>query len=529
MQQQKQMKYYVLVKDLPIQVQRENIEAAASVASIIRTCLGPRAMQKMVITRIGSLELTNDGNSILREIDATHPAAKFLIELARTQDDNVGDGTTTVIILAAELLQNLFSLLTEKIHPVLICNSLQKILEKSLAFYEDIAVDIGHDATGEEGIDKTRLQIINGSIGTKLCTMLGVDIASLALKAVKIVYDEEKGIKRCDLTSYARVEKIIGGEFKECQVLNGIILNKNIIHAQMRKRIQNPRIVIMDCPFEYKKGESQTNFEFYGENDFSKALAIEEEQVKAQCEYVIALKPDIVVTEKGISDLAMSIFHSNNITALRRLKKTETSRLSKACGAKVVSRAEDLEEKHVGKGCGLFEYVKLGDEYYCKFVECDNPKACSIVLRGPSRDILNELERNFYDAVKVAKNIFITPKLCPGGGATEMALSKYLSKCTFGSDVEKKVTECVSESLKIIPSVLAANSGMVNPLNVIAQLEKKEDSYWGVNGETGEIADTRSIIMEPLSVKTQALKSAIEAASLLIRVDGIIQGSKVKN
>ncbi|KAL0265563.1 UNVERIFIED_CONTAM: hypothetical protein PYX00_011275 [Menopon gallinae] len=479
-------------------------------------------MQKMVITRIGSIELTNDGNAILREIDVAHPAAKSLLELAKTQDDEVGDGTTSVIVLAAELLQKMSGLLFGNVHPVRITQAMGRVLAHCLEHLRSLAVDVGRG-------EAERLAIVRASVGTKLCSVLGVRVDELALKAVKTVFSEEFGAKRVDLKSDMRVEKIVGSDFGACEVMDGVILNKNIIHAQMRRTIESPRILVLDVPLEYKKGESQTSYEFRDPAAFKRALEVEEEQIRQMCSRIAELSPDIVVTEKGISDLAMSILFANNITALRRLKKSETTRLVKACGGSVVSRLEELSPKVLGRNCGLFEYVKIGEEYFCKFSQCTKPKACSVVLRAPSKDLLDELERNFYDAVKVAKNVFLCPKMCPGGGSTEMALSLCLEKFG-GTDVERAVAERAAEALQAIPDILARNSGHPSPLDLVAELEAKQrqNRFFGIDGVLGEVADMRGRVMEPMAVKAQMLKSAFEAASLILRVDGVIQSTRSK-
>lgn len=519
MQRAAPRKMYILVPDKPAQIQSESAMAAKTISSIIRTCLGPRAMQKMVLTKINSIELTNDGNAILRELDVAHPSARSLIELAKTQDDEVGDGTTSVVILAAEILNEMTYILDKNVHPIRICQALSKGLRICTGALEKMTISLEDD-------EESMMRIIGASVATKVCSILKVPIEKLALEAVRNIY--VKGENRCDLKTNMKVEKILGRDFKESEVIDGVIINKDIIHPQMRRRIEDPRIVILESPLEYKKGESQTNYEFSREKDFTRALEIEEEQVREMCSKIIALKPDVVVCEKGVSDLALSILFENNITGLRRMKKTDTLRLSKACGATVANNPEDAEERHVGTSCGLFEYVKYGEEYYCKFSRCRNPKACSVVIRGPTKDILNELERNFMDAAKVAKNIFISPRLCPGGGAAEMAMACELMGSIGDNEVENDVFARLGSALTVIPSILLENSGVFNPLKTIAFLEQKhkEGSYYGVNGITGEVVDTRTLVLEPHAVKSQCIKSAIEAVSQLLRVDGIIESRR---
>ncbi|KHN69611.1 subunit gamma of T-complex protein 1 [Ordospora colligata] len=517
MQKQMPRKLYILVPDKPAQIQNESAIAAKTISSVIRTCLGPRAMQKMVLTKINSIELTNDGNAILRELDVAHPSARSLIELAKTQDDEVGDGTTSVVILAAEILGEMRNVLDKNIHPIKICKALSKALEICIKTIESASLSL------DTSNDSTRLMIIRGSVATKVCGVLKIPIEELALETVKKVYSKEDN--KCDLKTNMKVEKILGGNFLESEVLDGVLINKEIIHPQMHRKIENPRIVMIESPLEYKKGESQTNYEFSKEDAFTKALEVEEEQVREMCREILAVNPDIVVCEKGVSDLALSILFENNITGLRRMKKTDMSRLSKVCGARIVNRAEDLDEKHVGTLCGSFEYVKHGEEYYCKFSKCANPKACSVIIRGPTKDILNELERNFMDAVKVAKNIFVSPKLCPGGGAMEMAMARALKESIGKDEAETEVFSRMASALAVIPSILLENSGVFNPMEAITVLEQKqkEGSFYGIDGISGEVVDTRSIVLEPYAVKSQCIKSAVEAVSQLLRIDGIIE------
>lgn len=524
MQNQIPKKLYILVPDKPSQIQLESANASSMISSVIKTCLGPKAMQKMVITKINSIEITNDGNSILREIDVSHPSARSIIELARTQDDEVGDGTTSVVILASELLQEMSNVLNTEIkdidkypHPIKVCGYLTDILKLSMDVLNQLSLNI-------QDTEESIKAIIRSSIETKICTILKVPIDIIAYEVVKMI--TENGV--CDLKNNVKIEKILGGNMVQSGILDGIIINKDIIHPQMRKKIENPRIVILDTPLEYKKGESQTNYEFKNKDDFTKALEMEEKQIRTMCQYILNVNPDIVVSEKGICDLALSILYQNNITALRRLKKTETVRLAKAVGATIVNRVEDLDTKHVGEKCRLFEYIKSGDEYYSQFSKCIEPKACSVIIRGPTKDILNELERNFYDAAKVAKNLIISPKLVPGGGCLEANIIKKLKEYKTEDVLEKIVYNKVADALKVIPTILLINSGVYNPLMKIEFLEEEisKNKFSGVNGITGDIEDMRNIILEPFAVKKQIYASAMQAVIQLLRVDGIMESKR---
>jgi T-complex protein 1 subunit gamma len=344
-------------------------------------------------------------------------------------------------------------------------------------------------------------------------------MCGLALKAVRTVsWEIGNGRQEVDIKRYARVEKVPGGEIEDSRVLDGVMLNKDITHPKMRRRIENPRIVLLDCPLEYKKGESQTNIEITKEEDWNSILEIEEEQVKSMCEAIIALKPDLVITEKGVSDLAQHYFVKANITALRRVRKTDNNRIARATGATIVNRVDDLQESDVGTQCGLFEIEKIGDEYFTFLTECKSPKACTILLRGPSKDILNEIERNLHDAMGVARNVIFHPRLSPGGGATEMAVSVRLGQLARNIEgVQQWPYKGVADALEVIPRTLVQNAG-ASPVRVLTELRAKHaegKSSWGINGDTGTIVDMREYgIWEPEAIKLQSIKTAIEVSCL---------------
>ncbi|KUL90437.1 hypothetical protein ZTR_00092 [Talaromyces verruculosus] len=502
------------------QAQLSNITAAKTVADIIRSCLGPKAMLKMLLDPMGGIVLTNDGHAILREIEVAHPAAKSMIELSRTQDEEVGDGTTTVIILAGEMLAQALPQLERNIHPVQIISAYKRALNDALQIVEDISMPVDIDN------DKAMYSLIQSSIGTKFVSRWSELMCSLALKAVRTVSFEVGGGKReVDIKRYARVEKIPGGEIEDSTVIDGVMVNKDITHPKMRRRIENPRIILLDCPLEYKKGESQTNIEVSKEDDWNRILEIEEEQVKHMCDAILALKPDVVITEKGVSDLAQHFLVKNNVTALRRVRKTDNNRIARATGATIVNRVNDLQESDVGTRCGLFEIEKIGDEYFTFMRKCEDPKACTILLRGPSKDILNEIERNLQDAMAVARNVIFHPRLAPGGGATEMAVSvklQQLAKSVEG--VQQWPYKAVADAMEVIPRTLVENAGD-SPIRVLTRLRAKhvEGNYsWGINGDTGAIVDMKEYgVWEPEAVKLQSIKTAVESACLLLRVDDI--------
>lgn len=479
-------------------------------------------MLKMMLDPMGSVLLTNDGHAILREIEVAHPAAKSMIELSRTQDEEVGDGTTTVIILAGEILAYAVPSLERNIHPVVIISAFKEALADALQVIEDVStkVDVNNDDEMSE--------LIRVAIGTKFVSRWSRLMCSLALRAVRTVATDVGGKREVDVKRYARIEKIPGGEIEESCVLDGVMLNKDVTHPKMRRRIEDPRIVLLDCPLEYKKGESQTNIEMAHEQDWARVLEIEEEQIKRMCDSILAVKPDLVITEKGVSDLAQHYLLKANVTALRRVRKTDNNRIARATGATIVNRVDDIKESDVGVGCGLFEVRKIADEYFAFLTGCRDPKACTIMLRGPSKDILNEIERNLQDAMGVARNVFFHPRLSPGGGATEMAIRTVLGEKAHSIEgVKQWPYRSVAEAMEVIPRTLAQNCG-ANPIKVLTALRAKHAEglhTYGVDGETGRIVDMRTYgVWEPQAIKLQSIKTAVESACLLLRVDDIVSG-----
>ncbi|XP_045600219.1 T-complex protein 1 subunit gamma [Procambarus clarkii] len=506
-------------------VQMQNINAGKMIADVIRTCLGPRSMLKMLMDPMGGIVMTNDGNAILREITVQHPAAKHMIEIARTQDEEVGDGTTSVVILAGEMLAVAEQFLEHKMHPVIIIQAYRQALDDAIvALKNNLCIPV--DLNSEE----QTIEVIKSCIGTKFMGQYADLACSIALQAVKTVTTEEGGQKEIDIKKWARIEKIPGGKIEDCQVLTGIMVNKDVTHQRMKRRIENPRIILLDCPLEYKKGESQTNVELSSETDFTKMLEIEEEHVKSLCADLIALQPDLIITEKGVSDLAQHYFVKAGITCIRRVKKSDNNRIARACGATIANRTEELKEEDVGTGAGLFEVKKIGDEYFTFITECKNPKACTLLLRGPSKDILNEVERNLHDALGVARNLVLEPYLLPGGGAVEMAVSQILQeKAKSVSGIKQWPYTALAQALEVIPRTLSQNCG-ANIIRLLTALRAKHvsgETFWGVDGETGELSDMRKLkIWEPLAVKLQVYKTAVETAVLLLRIDDIVSGSK---
>jgi len=381
------------------------------------------------------------------------------------------------------------------------------------------------------------MSLVRSTVGTKFVSRFGDLICNLAIDAVLKITVERKDTKKkeIDIKRYARVEKIPGDYLENSVVLDGIMLNKDVVHPQMRRRIVNPRILLLDCPLEYKKGESQTNIEITKEEDFDTILKMEEQHIEKLCKEIIKHKPDLVFTEKGCADLAQHYLGKANISVIRRLRKTDNNRIARAVGATIVNEPADCKEEDIGTQCGLFEVKKIGDEYFSYLVECKDPKACSIVLRGASKDVLNEIERNLLDAMSVVRNVVTEPRVVPGGGATEMALGQALQKKSKSiSGVMQWPYRAVAQALEVIPRTLIENCG-ASTIRQLTALRAKhveaKGATWGIDGNTGALADMTELkIFDSYTVKTQTIKTAIEAACMLLRIDDIVSGiSKDKN
>ncbi|KAK9104489.1 hypothetical protein Scep_021333 [Stephania cephalantha] len=486
---------------------RAGFAIVAAVADIIRTTLGPRSMLKMLLDAAGGIVVTNDGNAILRELDLAHPAAKA----------------------TGEMLHVAEAFINKSYHPTVICRAYTKALEDAVAVLDQIAMSI--DVNDRAAM----LGLVKSCIGTKFTSQFGDLIADLAIEATTIVgVDLGQGLREVDIKKYIKVEKVPGGQLEDSKVLKGVMFNKDVVApGKMRRKIVNPRIILLDCPLEYKKGENQTNAELVKEEDWGVLLKLEEEYIENLCMQILQFKPDLVITEKGLSDLACHYLSKAGVSAIRRLRKTDNNRIAKACGAVVVNRPDELQESDVGTGAGLFEVRKIGDEFFAFIVECKDPKACTVLLRGASKDLLNEVERNLQDAMSVARNIIKNPRLVPGGGAAEFTVSAVLKqKSSSIEGIEKWPYEAAAIAFEAIPRTLAQNCG-VNVIRTMTALQGKhangENPWIGIDGNTGAITDMKERkIWDAYNVKAQTFKTAIEAACMILRIDDIVSGIKKK-
>jgi T-complex protein 1 subunit gamma len=533
MQQPQQQQVMVFNENLERQQGKQamanNIEAAKVISGLITSTLGPCAMLKMIIDPMGGTIMTNDGNCILREIDVIHPAAKHMLELARAQDEEVGDGTTAVIILTGEILTLAQPLLERKVHPLKIVKGFTHAMTDALKIIEAAATSINPDNEDELN------GVVKACLGTKFNSRAEELMCNLAVQATLRVVrvNPHKGTKEIDIKRYAKIEKIPGSTMDASEVLDGVMFNKDHVNAKMRRRIENPKILLIDTPLEYKKSETTIAIEVTKEEDWETLLKQEEDFLRMQAKCIIALKPDVVITEKGVSDLTAHFLAKANITCIRRLRKTDTNRIARATGATIVSRVEEMTVDVLGHGASLFEIKKIGDEYFTFITGCPKGSACTVILRGASKDTLNEMERNLHDAMCVARNIILEPRVLYGAGSIEMHTAVKLAENAKSlSGDHQAAYQALGLAQEIIPRTIAQNCG-ANTIRVVTELRAKHSDSanlsWGIDGIKGNMVDVKELkVVEPAAVKLQALKTAVEAACMILRVDDIVSGTTVK-
>ncbi|MBI5060911.1 MAG: TCP-1/cpn60 chaperonin family protein [Candidatus Aenigmarchaeota archaeon] len=498
--------------------QRINILIAKAVANAIKSTLGPKGMDKMLVSDLGDITISNDGATILGEMSIEHPAGKMMVEVAKTQDDSVGDGTTTAVVIAGGLLGKAENLLDDEIHPSIIIKGYRQAAKKAKEFYDQIADNITAKDT------KTLHDIALTSMTGKSAEA-SEELAEIVMKAVAQVMEEENGKITID-TDNIKVEKKVGDSLTDTKLVNGIVLDKEIVHAGMPKTVKNAKIALLDVALEIKEPETDAKIEITSPDQLQAFLDQEEGMLKKMVAKVKESGANVVICQKGIDDLAQHFLAKEKIVAIRRVKKSDMDALARATGGKVVSRIEDLSKEDLGNADLVQERKVAGD--LMTFVEgCKNPKAVSILLRGGSEHVVDEAERAIKDAVGSTTSAIKTGKIVAGGGSSEIEVAMKLRE--FAKTVggrEQLAIEAFAETLEIIPRTLAETAGM-DPIDTIVALRSKHSSkdgkYIGVDVYNAGFANMKDKkIIEPLSVKTQAITSASEVAEMLLRIDDII-------
>ncbi|PVU68740.1 thermosome subunit [Acidilobus sp. SCGC AC-742_M05] len=507
---------------------RNNILAAKVLAEMLKTSLGPRGLDKMLIDSFGDVTVTNDGATIVKEMEVQHPAAKLLVEIAKAQDAEVGDGTTSVVVLAGALLDKAEALLEQNIHPTLIIEGYTKAMNKALELLDKIAVPV--DVNNDENLRK----IATTTIGSKYSGQ-GPErekLVELAVNAIKIIAEPKpEGGYNVDLDN-VKIEKKKGGGLMDSMLVRGIVLDKEVVHPGMPKRVTNAKIAVLDAPLEIQKPDITTKIRVTDVEQLDSFLEEETKILKDMVEQIAATGANVVITQKGIDDVAQHFLAKKGILAVRRVKRSDVEKLARATGAKIVTSIRDLKPESLGYA-DLVEERKVGNDKMVFIEGAKNPRSVTILIRGANDMLLDEAERNLNDVLHGLRNIMREPKILGGGGAPEVELALRLREfaATVGGK-EQLAIEAFADALETIPSVLAESAGM-DPLDAVMQLRSlhsKGLKFAGVDVLNGKTADDMISVnvYEPLLVKKQVIKGAAEAAIALLKIDDLIAAAPPK-
>jgi len=500
--------------------QGSNIAAAKAVAGAVRTTLGPKGMDKMLVDTIGDVVITNDGVTILKEMDIEHPAAKMMVEVAKTQDDEVGDGTTTAVVIAGELLKRAEDLLEQDVHPTVIAHGYRMAAEKAKEILNDIAIAV-------KPTDKAMLlKIADTAMTGKGAEMARGKLCELVVKAAMMVADEDGTVD----TDNIKVEKKVGGSTDDSEIIEGMIIDKERVHPGMPTKVENARILLLNASVEFKKTEVDAEINITSPDQLQAFLDEEERMIRAIVEKIVASSANILFCQKGIDDIAQHYLAKAGILAIRRVKKSDMEKLARATGAAVISSIDAISKKELGKA-GLVEEKKVGGEEMIYVTKCVNPKAVSIIVRGGTEHVVDELDRALDDAISVVSVVMEDKKMVAGGGAPEIQLSLRLREyaASVGGRAQLAI-EAFANAMEIIPRTLAENAGL-DPIDMLVALRAEHDKgrkHTGLDVFKGAPADMlKAGVVEPLRVKTQAIASAAEAANMILRIDDVIAASRV--
>jgi len=504
------------------EAQKNNINAAKTVAEIVRTSLGPRGMDKMLVDSLGDVTITNDGATILKEIDVQHPAAKMMVEISKATDNEVGDGTTSVVVLAGSLIEKAEELITKNVHPTVIVDGYRKCAVKSIELLNSIAIKIANN-------EKEQLiKVAKTSMQTKLVSKESDDLANIVVTASQQVSESRNGSTKVDLDDI-KVEKKSGGSIKDTKLIKGIVLDKEVVHGGMPKRVEKAKIALINSALEIEKTEFDAKLNITSPEQMKRFLDEENTMLKNMVEKITGSGANVVICQKGLDDIAQHYLAKANVLTVRRVKESDMTKLSRATGARVINNLDDLTSKDLG-AADLVEERKIETDKWVFVEGCKNPKSVTILIRGGSQRVVDEAERSVHDALMVTKDVLEKPLIVAGGGSPEAYVSGKLREWTNTlTGREQLAAEKFAEALEIIPLTLAENAGM-NQIDTLAELRSKQNkgSKWaGIDARNSRIADMSKLdIFEPLAVKEQIIKSATEVASMLLRIDDVIASSK---
>lgn len=501
------------------EAQNSNIAAAKAVANAVRSTLGPKGMDKMLIDGVGDIVITNDGATILKEMDIEHPAAKMIVEVAKTQDDEVGDGTTTAVVIAGELLKNAEDLLGQKVHPTVIAEGYQQAAAKALEILSTIAITV-------KPTDHAMLkQVAETAISGKGAEAYKDLLCDIVVKAVTMVADPDGTVD----IGHVNVQKKVGGKVEDTAIIEGMVIDKERAHPGMPKIVKNAQVLLLNAALEYKKTEVNAKINISRPDQVQAFLDEDEAMVHTMAKKIVASGATVVFCQKGIDDTAQHYLTKAGIFAVRRVKKSDIENLARATGATVVNSIDVITPGDLGTA-GMVEEKKLSGEEMTYVSGCKNPKAVSIIIRGGTEHVIDELERGIHDALMVVGVVVKDKKIVAGGGAPETELSLQLRQyaSTIGGRIQLAI-EAFASSLEIIPRTIAENAGLDSIDMLVAIRAEHEAGHrtFGLNVFEGKPVDMlKAGVVEPLRVKTQAIMSAAEAAVMILRIDDVIASSK---
>ena len=502
--------------------QSNNIAAAKAVADSVRSTLGPKGMDKMLVDSMGDVVITNDGATILKEMDIEHPAAKMIIEVAKTQEQHCYDGTTSAVVLSGELLKRSEDLIEQNVHPTVICEGFRLAAEKAISLLESHGIST-------EGNDEVLLEVAKTSLTGKSAGAVKAFMADICVRAVNAVGVIDEGERIVDLSDI-KVEKRQGGSIKDSSLIDGILLDKERVHAGMPRSINDAKIALVNSAIEVKKTEVDAKIQITDPNQLASFLAEEENYIRGLVEKITASGANVLVCQKGIDELAQHYLSKAGVFAIRRAKKSDMEALSKATGGRIVTNMDDLSGEDLGQAARV-EERKIGESDMTFITGCPEAKSVSVLLRGGTEHVVDEIRRAFDDAVGVVSVAWEDGAVLTGGGSVLAALSRDLR--TYAETIggrEQMAIEAFASALEIIPRTLAENAGL-DPVTTIIALRKAHadgDSHAGINVYEGGVVDMQAAnVLEPVRVVEQAIQSATETAIMILRIDDVISSKGV--
>jgi len=503
--------------------QRSNIAAAKIIAELVKSTLGPRGMDKMLVDTLGDVTVTNDGATILDEIEVQNPAAKMMVEVAKAQDKEVGDGTTTAVILAGELLRRAEELTQDQIHATTIVAGYRNAADKALEILKQLAVTVNLD--DKESLRKAALT----SVRSKVIEGVREHLADISIEAVDLVKEKRGDAWMADIDNIQLIKKQ-GKSVLDTKLVKGVIVDKEVVHPGMPKSLKNPKIALLDSALEIEKTEMSAEIRINDPSKMKLFLDQETLMMKSMVDKIKVSGANIVLCQKGIDDMVQHFLAKEGIMAVRRIKQSDMEKLAKATGGRVVTNLDDLKSTDLGQA-NLVEERKFGEDKMVFIEGCKDPKAVGILIRGGLERLVDEVERALKDSLHVVADIVKKNKIVAGGGSIEMEVAKRLKEHAIKvGGREQLAVEAFAEALETIPKILAENAGL-DPIDVMVALrsshEKADGTWMGVDVVAGKPVDMmKKGVIEPVVVKEQAIKSAVEAASMILRVDDVIAAAK---